>query len=113
MHLWAGGLDPADAAVRGTVTYFQELAVDPVFWMLHTELDRYWYTWETRHDEKPALTGDDALFQPIGEQSGAWYGGGSEYGLDELTAHAALPYAYDALFTASPSGHDSHSEERP
>jgi hypothetical protein len=109
MHLWAGGLDPANADIRGTVTYFQELAVDPVFWMLHTELDRYWYTWETSHDEKPALTGEDAVFQPISEASGAWYGGGKEYGLDELTAHAELPYAYDALFMTGSEGASVHT----
>jgi hypothetical protein len=99
MHLWAGGLDPTNAAVRGTVTYFQELAVDPVFWMLHTELDRYWYTWEKTHTDKPTLSGDDAIFRPLDEHDGAWYRGGKEYTLDELTAHERLPYRYDAPFT--------------
>jgi hypothetical protein len=98
LHLWAGGLDPANAAVRGTVTYFQELAVDPVFWMLHTELDRYWFTWEQSHADKPTLSGEDAIFQPQSERQGEWYGGGKEYTLDELTDHARLPYEYDALF---------------
>src|SRR6185295_12555801 len=49
MHLWAGGLDPQNANVRGTVTYFNELCVDPVFWMLHAEIDRTWYTWQKSH----------------------------------------------------------------
>lgn len=98
MHLWAGGLDPANANVRGTVTYFNELAVDPVFWMLHCELDRYWYSWEAKHDGKPPLTGEDAAFEPITASQGKWYGGGRTYSLDQLTDHAGLGYAYDNLF---------------
>lgn len=98
MHLWAGGLDPANADVRGTVTYFNELTVDPVFWMLHGELDRYWYTWEKTHADEPPLEGDDRSFNPLTASEGAWYGGGKTYTLDDLTAHDALPYVYDVLF---------------
>lgn len=98
MHLWAGGLAPDDANLRGTVTYFNELTVDPVFWMLHAELDRLWYTWETENDGKPPLEGDDAVFQPMSAEPGEWYGGGAVYALEELTDHAWLPYEYDALF---------------
>lgn len=98
MHLWAGGLDPANADVRGTVTYFNELTVDPVFWMLHGELDRTWYTWEKTHADEPPLEGDDRSFNPLTASEGAWYGGGKTYTLDDLTAHDALPYAYDVLF---------------
>lgn len=98
MHLWAGGLDPSNADVRGTVTYFNELCVDPVFWMLHGEVDRTWYTWESVNSGKPPLTGDDAIFNPLRESEGAFYGGGETYTLDELTDHDALPYTYDELF---------------
>ncbi|WP_437797564.1 tyrosinase family protein [Sorangium sp. So ce693] len=98
MHLWAGGLDPANADVRGTVTYFNELTVDPVFWMLHGELDRTWYTWEKTHADEPPLEGDDRSFNPLTASEGAWYGGGKTYTLDDLTAHDALPYVYDVLF---------------
>ncbi|WP_437321828.1 tyrosinase family protein [Sorangium sp. So ce385] len=98
MHLWAGGLDPANADVRGTVTYFNELTVDPVFWMLHGELDRTWYTWEKAHADEPPLEGDDRSFSPLTASEGAWYGGGKAHTLDELTAHGGLPYTYDALF---------------
>jgi hypothetical protein len=98
MHLYAGGLAPDDADQRGTVTYFQELAVDPVFWMLHGELDRYWCTWQQTHDDDPPLTGDDAVFAPLPADDGAWYGGGNTYSLDALTDRDALPYTYDALF---------------
>jgi hypothetical protein len=99
MHLWAGGLDPANPNVRGTVTYFNELCVDPVFWMLHAEIDRYWYTWETNHAGKPPLSGDDAVFAPLTAEEAKWYGGGTTYALDALTDHAGLAYTYDAPFT--------------
>lgn len=98
MHLWAGGLDPVNADLRGTVTYFNELTVDPVFWMIHGEIDRYWYTWEEANAGKPPLEGDDAVFAPLRPEEGAWYEGGKSYTLDALTAHDALPYSYDALF---------------
>jgi Common central domain of tyrosinase len=98
MHLWAGGLAPTNAGLRGTVTYFQELTVDPVFWMIHGELDRLWYTWEKTNADKPPLDGEDALFNPLTADEGSWYGGGKTYTLDELTRHDALPYTYDALF---------------
>lgn len=98
MHLWAGGLDPDDPEVRGTLTYFNELCVDPLFWMLHTELDRYWYTWSQTHSGDPPLEGDDALFQPIPEDIGAVYGGGRMYTLDQMTDVDGLPFRYDAPF---------------
>lgn len=97
MHLWAGGLHPTDASVRGTVTYFNELTVDPVFWMIHCELDRIWYTWEVSHDEAPPLTDEDAIFEPLAHV-GHWYGGGWTFTIDELTDHEELGYSYDALF---------------
>jgi hypothetical protein len=99
MHLWAGGLDPQNANVRGTVTYFNELCVDPVFWMLHAELDRTWYTWQVSHPDNPPLTGDDAIFTPQTADEGAWYGGGKTYTLDDLTPLDRLPYTYDQLYT--------------
>ena len=101
LHFWAGGLDPDNPAVRGTVTYFNELTVEPVFWMLHTELDRYWYTWEQAHAGGPALQGADAVFQPLTRREAARYGGGRAYQLAELTGPANLPYRYDAAAGAS------------
>lgn len=100
LHLWAGGLDPANPDVRGTVSYFNELAVDPVFWMLHTELDRWWYTWQQSHTGLPQLTGEDAQFQPLTPQEGAWYGGGRLYSLTELTPTQDLPYRYAEPYRA-------------
>jgi hypothetical protein len=104
LHLWAGGLDPSDANVRGTVTYFNELCVDPVFWMLHTELDRIWYTWETVHAGAPPLEGDLASFAPLAADEGARYGGGKEYPLDALVSHDRLPYRYADPYAAH-AGH--------
>ncbi|MBV9029111.1 MAG: tyrosinase family protein [Pseudonocardiales bacterium] len=100
LHLWAGGLDPANPDVRGTVSYFNELAVDPVFWMLHTELDHWWYTWQRSHTGVPQLTGDDAQFQPLTPQEGAWYGGGHRYSLTQLTPTQDLPYRYAEPYRA-------------
>jgi hypothetical protein len=100
LHLWAGGLNPANPDVRGTVTYFNELAVDPAFWMLHTELDRWWYTWEQSHTGLPQLTGDDAQFQPLTPQEGAWYRGGHTYSLTQLAATRDLPYRYAEPYPA-------------
>ncbi len=97
LHLWAGGLDPDNPDVRGTVTYFNELTVDPVFWMLHAELDRYWYTWSQSHAGLPPLSGEDAVFQPLRAREGAWYGGGHRYELADLTETRGLPYRYDAV----------------
>jgi len=99
LHFWAGGLNPNNPNIRGTVSYFNELIVDPVFLMLHGELDRIWYTWETTHSGIPTLTGDDAVFQPLLPEEGGWYGGGKTYQLAELVNHDGLPYTYDALFT--------------
>jgi hypothetical protein len=96
LHFWAGGLDPDNPDVRGTVTYFNELTVDPVFWMLHTELDRYWYTWEQSHTTGPSLQGADAVFQPMTRREAAFYGGGRAYQLAELMGPQNLPYRYAA-----------------
>ena len=103
MHLWAGGLHPDNADVRGTVTYFNELAVDPVFWMLHAELDRYWYSWERSHNEQPPLDGQDAVFQPLTRKEGAWYGGGRRYQLSQLSLRSGLPYHYDKVLRPAAS----------
>ncbi|HWT22770.1 MAG TPA: tyrosinase family protein [Solirubrobacteraceae bacterium] len=103
LHLWAGGLDPANPDVRGTVTYFNELAVDPAFWMLHTEMDRWWYTWERSHDGEPPLQGADAVFQPLTREEGAWYRGGRRYPLARLTGAEQLPYRYDAVVAVPPA----------
>ena len=81
------------------MSYFNELTVDPVFWMLHGELDRIWYTWETTHTGVPPLQDEDAVFQPLRREEGRWYGGGRTYTFPELVDHQALAYEYDALFT--------------
>ncbi|HEY4408738.1 MAG TPA: tyrosinase family protein [Acidimicrobiia bacterium] len=100
LHLWAAGVDPANPTVRGTVSNFNELTVDPLFWMIHTELDRWWFTWEQSHTGLPPLTGDDAKFEPLLPQQGAWYGGGRLYSLNDLAPTQNLPYRYAELFKA-------------
>jgi tyrosinase-like protein len=99
LHFWAGGLDPENPDLRGTLTYFNELVVDPVFWMLHTELDRYWYTWSLSHAGGPDLTGEDATFQPVRPLEARWYGGGGLYRLEQLSDVPGLPYRYDRPFS--------------
>jgi hypothetical protein len=100
LHLWAAGIDPTNPTVRGTVSNFNELTVDPLFWMIHTELDRWWYTWEQSHTGRPPLTGEDTEFQPVLSKQGAWYGGGRLHTLSELAPTQKLPYRYDDLFRA-------------
>ncbi len=100
LHLWAGGVDPTNPTVRGTVSNFNELTVDPVFWMIHTELDRWWYTWEQSHSGQPPLSGEDGQFEPLTPEQGAWYGGGRLHTLSELAPTQKLPYRYDDLFRA-------------
>lgn len=100
LHLWAAGVDPTNPTVRGTVSNFNELTVDPLFWMIHTELDRWWYTWEQSHTGLPPLTGEDTEFQPLMPKQGAWYGGGRLHTLSELAPTQKLPYRYDELFRA-------------
>ncbi|MEM7034172.1 MAG: tyrosinase family protein [Chloroflexota bacterium] len=99
MHFYAGGQDPnleeGCPPTHGTVVLFQEVAVDPIFFMLHAELDRVWYSWEKKNDGIPELTGDDALFRPwrgLDEESGR------TWTLDELVDHDQLSFTYDVLY---------------
>lgn len=74
--------------------------MDPVFWMLHGELDRIWYTWETTHTGVPPLQDKDAIFQPLRPEEGRWLARrGRTYTLNQLVDHQALAYTYDALYT--------------
>jgi hypothetical protein len=98
-HFWTGGLDPRNPNVRGTVSYFNELVVDPAFWMLHGELDHIWYTWQETHTELPPLQGDDTIFDPLRPEEGAWYGGGRVWTLSELADRDSLSYGFDRLYT--------------
>ena len=101
LHLWAAGIDPTNPTVRGTVSNFNELTVDPLFWMIHTEIDRWWFTWEQSHTGQPPLTGEDSQFEPLTPKQGARYGGGRLYTLSELAGTRSSRYA--ELFSASPS----------
>jgi hypothetical protein len=86
--------------VRGTVSNFNELTVDPLFWMIYTELDRWWYTWEQSHTGLPPLTGEDTKFQPLTPEPDVWYGGDRRYSLSDLAPTQNLPYCYAELFRA-------------
>ena len=107
-HFYAGGQDPNPEpgcpSNYGTVVLFQEVSVDPIFFMLHAELDRLWYSWEKINNDTndtPTLFGDDALFRP-------WWGldekSGRTWTLDELVDHDRLPFTYDVLYPESAVG---------
>lgn len=89
IHTWVAG---HDRLVKGTALYFHETAADPVFWMLHAEVDRIWNTWQTRWTARPNLQGQDALFTP--------YSKGRTWTLAQLLDYGALPYRYDQLYVA-------------
>ena len=39
-------------------------AQDPIFFLLHSNVDRVWDTWQLSHTGVPALAGSDALLDP-------------------------------------------------
>lgn len=91
-HHFVAGEDAAQAYLMGTCQYFQETVVDPMFSLLHCEIDRIWYTWETTHEGKPELEDPYTTFKP-------WKGSERTWHVDELVNHDALPYGYAALYT--------------
>jgi hypothetical protein len=71
--------------VRGDMSIQSVSPNDPLFWLHHANVDRYWYYWQQwNSSESPALAGDDAIMDP-------W---------DDLTADSVkyctdLDYTYD------------------
>jgi hypothetical protein len=88
-HAWAAGYAPGRPLVKGTPLYFHETAGDPLFWMLHANVDRIWFSWMLRYADRPALSGADTMFTPVP--------GGSTYTLAQMLDFRALPYAYDRI----------------
>jgi tyrosinase len=55
IHVWVGG----------TMSGLQTAPADPLFYMLHANVDRIWWDWQQKHQgSHPALTGDDAILDP-------------------------------------------------
>jgi hypothetical protein len=53
---------------NGTITSPPTAAYDPIFWLLHANVDRLWDTWQMNHTGVPALKAMDWVMDPF-EQS--------------------------------------------
>ncbi|MFI9323262.1 tyrosinase family protein [Kitasatospora aureofaciens] len=49
---------------NGTISDIMESAHDPIFWLLHANVDHIWDRWQLNHTGKPTLTGKDAVLDP-------------------------------------------------
>jgi hypothetical protein len=49
---------------NGTITHRPTAAEDPIFWLLHANVDRMWDAWQLRHSGTPALSGKNATMDP-------------------------------------------------
>jgi tyrosinase len=49
---------------NGTVSSPSTAAQDPIFWLLHANVDHIWDTWQQTHTGVPALAGADAVMDP-------------------------------------------------
>ncbi|MFL6139405.1 MAG: tyrosinase family protein [Frankiaceae bacterium] len=49
---------------NGTITSPATAAQDPIFWLLHANVDRIWDKWQLNHTGVPALSGMDAVLEP-------------------------------------------------
>jgi hypothetical protein len=54
VHNWCGG------TLRSPPTASQ----DPIFWLLHANVDRIWDLWQLNHGGTPSLVGTDAIMDP-------------------------------------------------
>jgi len=51
---------------NGTITSPPTAAQDPIFWLLHANVDRIWDRWQLTHNGVPSLSGNDAELDPWG-----------------------------------------------
>ncbi|MGW7462885.1 tyrosinase family protein [Streptomyces sp. NPDC054797] len=49
---------------NGTISDIALAAKDPIFWLLHANVDRIWDTWQLTHAGKPNVSGVDAYLDP-------------------------------------------------
>jgi tyrosinase len=49
---------------NGTISAPPTAAQDPIFWLLHANVDHVWDTWQQNHTGVPALSGTDAVMDP-------------------------------------------------
>jgi hypothetical protein len=49
---------------NGTISSPPDAAQDPIFWLLHANVDRMWDLWQLKHSGTPDLSGKDAIMDP-------------------------------------------------
>ncbi|MGW3075751.1 tyrosinase family protein [Kitasatospora sp. NPDC001132] len=49
---------------NGTISDIMAAPHDPIFWLLHANVDRIWDRWQLDHAGKPSLSGNDAILDP-------------------------------------------------
>ncbi|WP_441247920.1 tyrosinase family protein [Kitasatospora sp. McL0602] len=49
---------------NGTISDIMASPHDPIFWLLHANVDRIWDRWQLNHSGHPSLTGKDATLDP-------------------------------------------------
>ena len=56
---------------NGTITNPATAPQDPIFWLLHANVDRMWDLWQLNHTAAPSLSGADAIMDPWTETAAA------------------------------------------
>lgn len=49
---------------NGTISSPSTASEDPIFWLLHANVDRIWDAWQQHHNGTPSLSGSDATMDP-------------------------------------------------
>jgi tyrosinase len=49
---------------NGTISNPMTATQDPIFWLLHANVDRMWDLWQANHTDTPSLTGDAVTMDP-------------------------------------------------
>ncbi len=79
VHMW----------FHGTMSNTPTSPADPMFWMLHAEIDRLWAIWANAHPGQiPSLTGTSAVLDPWPE---------TVMDMLDTTKVPEYPYAYDVM----------------
>ncbi|MEU9147422.1 tyrosinase family protein [Streptomyces sp. NPDC048349] len=67
---------------NGTISDVATSPQDPIFWLLHANVDRIWDTWQLTHSGKPNLAGVDAYLDP------------TIHSVDDVNDISSLGYSY-------------------
>jgi tyrosinase len=100
VHVYVGGIS-ADGTIPGLMSDPGLAALDPIFYLHHTNIDRMWAEWNSNSANKnptdqkwldgPAGSGDRAFVMPM-PGSGTW-----AYSPEEVDSLGKLSYTYDSL----------------